>query len=105
MSRYRNTTNQPLVYDSAGHQVDGFGVTEADANDSRTSRHISSRRLVLVAEPVNFLEAPEPGPAERESTVDADEETATDDEPTPETYTDTKPRNKRNRSNQKGDAR
>lgn len=61
MSRYRNTTAQPLVFDAAGHQVDAFGIAEVDANDKRSARHIAARRLVLVPGPVQFLE---PSPAE-----------------------------------------
>lgn len=90
MSRYRNTTAQPLVFDTAGHQVDAFGIAEVDAHDKRSARHIEARRLVLVPGPVQFIE---PSPAEETPKTDPEpeaeteqaEETETDE--TPETST------------------
>lgn len=94
MSRYRNTTNQPLVFDSAGHQVDAFGIAEVDTRDPRSSRHINARRLVLVPDPVEFKEPSEPEPErEPEQVGDTTEEPAPEPEP--------KPRKSRTRSNQK----
>lgn len=87
MSRYRNTTNAPLVFDTAGHQVDAFGTAEVDAHDPRSARHIHARRLVLVPDPVQFLEpsAPEEPPEEAPTEPEADTEAEdTDAAPEPE---------------------
>lgn len=75
MSRYRNTTAQPLVFDTAGHQIDAFGIAEVDAHDERSARHIEARRLVLVPGPVKFLE---PSPAEESTQTDTEQEAETD---------------------------
>lgn len=56
MSTHRNTTSTALVYDQAGHVVDGFGLVEADESDPRTRRLIERRRLVRVVQPVPFQE-------------------------------------------------
>ena len=63
MSRYRNTTSQPLVFDTAGHLIDAFGVAEVNPGDRRSARLIQARRLVLVPDPVEFIEPVVPEPA------------------------------------------